>query len=257
MSEETKEAVVEQEAAPIVEEQAPLTVVLGEEEPEEQPAPGWVKDVRKRNRELERELKAAKQKLNESVAPKEVDLGPKPTLEKSDYDTEKFETELSKWMEKKRVHDEKQSKVEKEAKTAEEQWKAKLEAYQNTKSEMMLPDYEDAEAVVSEALDQIQQGIIVKGAKNSALLMYALGKNEAEVKKLAAIKDPIEFAFAVAKLEERMKVEGKRPATAPEGKISGTQSTSGSVDSALERLRDEARKTGDYTKVIAYKRNKK
>ncbi len=257
MSEEEKaEVVIEAEATPEP-EASPLTVVLGEEEPEDQPAPAWVKDVRKRNRELERELKETRKRLNETVAPKEVELGAKPTLEKNDYDTEKFEAELSKWMEKKRVHDEKAAQAERENKTAEQAWQAKLSAFESKKAELSMPDYEDAQMVVSDNLNQIQQGIIVNGAKNAALLIYALGKNEAETKKLAAIKDPVEFSFAVARLEERMKVEGRRPATEPETRISGTKAASSGMDSTLDKLREEARKTGDYTKVIAYKRSKK
>jgi len=241
------------EAAPAPD--APLVVSL---EPtadaDDNAAPAWVKDVRKRNRELERELREAKKKLTEAAAPKEIQLGPKPTLEQSDYDAVKFEASLADWMEKKRVADEKAAAAAAEAQSADAKWKAKLAAFQEAKSDLQLPDYPEAENVVTDLLTQVQQSIIVHGAKNAALLVYALGKNEEEARKLAAIKDPVEFAFAVARLEERMKVEGRKPATAPEERIVASGKPSATVDSTLERLRAEAAKTGDYTKVTAYKR---
>jgi len=54
-----------------------------------------------------------------------------------------------------------------------------------------------------------------------------------------------------------LKVTNRKPATAPEKVLTGTGSTSGSVDSTLDKLRAEAEKTGDYTKVTAYKRKLK
>jgi hypothetical protein len=106
-------------------------------------------------------------------------------------------------------------------------------------------------------LDQTQQGIIVHGSVEPTLLVYALGKNEAKAKELAAIKDPVKFAFAVAKLEATLKVTTRKPSTAPETTITGNSRPSGAIDSTLERLREEASRTGDYTKVTAYKRSKR
>jgi hypothetical protein len=67
----------------------------------------------------------------------------------------------------------------------------------------------------------------------------------------------VKFAFAVSKLESQLKVTNRKPATTPEKVLTGTGSTSGSVDSTLDKLRAEAEKTGDYTKVTAYKRKLK
>ena len=48
----------------------------------------------------------------------------------------------------------------------------------------------------------------------------------------------------------------KKPATPPETRVTGNGRVSGAVDATLERLRAEAERTGDYTKVAAYKRQK-
>jgi hypothetical protein len=102
----------------------------------------------------------------------------------------------------------------------------------------------------------MQQGMIVQGADNAALVVYALGKNPKKAKELASITDPVKFAFAVAKLETQLKISNRKAQTSPERKISGTGRPSGAVDSTLDRLRADAEKTGDYSKVFQYKKQK-
>lgn len=241
-----------------------------EEVPEGEPAPDGkpessvirnlrklAKDKDKALRERERELREAREKLNAYTKPAEPVLGEKPTLEKCDYDAERFERELDEYKERKRKIDEKAA-AEKAAQEAEaKRWQDKVAAYANRKAELAIPDFEEAESVVFDLLDQTQQGILAHGAKDSAIIVYALGKNEAECKRIAGIKDPIEFAFAVAdfqtRLEGKMKGSTKKPATAPEAVVRGTGSTAGTVSATLARLREEAGRTGDYTKVNEYR----
>ena len=103
----------------------------------------------------------------------------------------------------------------------------------------------------------VQQGVVIQGAENPALVIYALGKNPKKAKELAAIDDPVKFAFAVAKLESNLKIGNRKASTQPERTVSATARSSGSVDSTLERLREEASKTGNMDKVMAYKRAQK
>jgi len=119
-------------------------------------------------------------------------------------------------------------------------------------------DFEEAEAVVQEAFNVTQQGVVLQGAENPALVIYAIGKNQKKLKELSDIKDPVKFAFAVARLEKELKVTSRKSAAPqPERIVSGTGRVSGAVDSTLERLRDEAAKTGNMTKVIQYKQQKR
>lgn len=222
---------------------------------ENQQAPAWVKKVRQQNRELQRELREARQKLNQSEV-KEPELGEKPKLEGFDYDAGRYETALELWYDNKRKLDEKAAAAKAETEKAGKKWQSKLEAYAQAKAGLGVTDFEEAEAAVYDLLDTTQQGIIVHGAKDSALVIYAIGKNEAVAKRLAAIKDPVEFAFEVARLEGQLKVTTRKPSIQPEQRISGNGRPSGTTDSTLERLRAEAAKSGDYTKVHAYKRLK-
>lgn len=75
-----------------------------------QPAPQWVKDLRKgfketqkENRELRRQLEEALAKPAEHQQPQPDAIPPKPTLESCDYDEQAFEQALTDWHEKKAV----------------------------------------------------------------------------------------------------------------------------------------------------------
>jgi hypothetical protein len=239
-----------------------VVVTIGEEAPpteEETPAPEWVRELRKNHRELVRENRELKDKLNttSTAETKPAALGQKPKLEDYDYDTEKFEQDLAKWYDRKRAHDNAVAQAEAAQKEQQKAWQAKLDNYGKAKAELKVKDMEDAEATATEALNVTQQGIVLQGAENPALVIYALGKNPKKAKELAAITDPVKFAFAVAKLETQLKVTNRKAAPPPEKTVQGTGRVAGAVDSTLERLRAEAEKTGDFTKVTAYKRQKR
>jgi desulfoferrodoxin (superoxide reductase-like protein) len=262
----------EQPAAQADDEQAQATedegdtdevvVSIGEEAPPpEEPAhaPEWVRELRKTNRELQRQNRELQSKLQTTTITetKPVTLGPKPKLEDHDYDADQFETALANWFERKRQAEEANAKQEAEVMTQQKAWQAKLDGYGKAKAELRVKDFEDAEAVAQELFNVTQQGVMLQGADNPALVVYALGKNPKKAQELAAIKDPVKFAFAVAKLEKDLKVTNRRAAPPPERVVSGTGRISGAVDSTLERLREEAARTGNMTKVLQYKAQKR
>jgi hypothetical protein len=238
-----------------------VVVSIGEEAPppeEHTPAPEWVKELRKTNRELQRqnrELQARVQTAPPETKP--VVIGNKPKLEDHDYDADKYEEALANWFERKRQADDANAKQEAEVMNQQKAWQAKLDGYGKAKAELRVKDFEDAEEVAQQVFSITQQGVLLQGADNPALVVYALGKNPAKAKELAEIKDPVKFAFAVAKLEKDLKVTNRRQAPAPERIVSGTGRSSGAVDSTLERLREDAARTGNMTKVIAYKAQKR
>jgi hypothetical protein len=238
-----------------------VVVSIGDEQPpEEKPAPRWVKELRKSQRELARENRELKARLEStaSTETKPVQLGPKPTLDSCEYDSERYEAELAAWFERKRDADQAEQRARDAQEAQERDWRAKLDAYGKAKAELKVRDYDEAEDAVQSLFDVTQQGVMLEGAENPALLVYALGKSPSKAKELAAIKSPVKFAFAIAKLEKELKVSTRtKQAPAPEKTVSGTARISGSVDSNLERLREEAARTGDISKVVAYKRQLK
>ena len=264
-SEESSEEEIldEEESAETSEssEEEEIIVTIGDApapEEESKSAPEWVKELRKSHRELQRENRELKEKFKSTdSAPKAPSIGPKPTMESVEWDTEKFEAAIADWYESKRKVDDYQSQIEVAQRRQQEEWQSKLNGYGQAKAQLKVRDFEDAEDYVKDVLNVTQQGIVLQGAENPALLIYALGKNQQKARELAAINDPIKFAFEIAKMEANLKTSNKRVAPpAPEKTVKGTGRVSGGSDAVLERLRAEADKTGDLTKVIAYKRQK-
>lgn len=261
---ESQEPEAPEAEAPEEEGEQELAVTFGDEapppEPEATPESNPIRQLREERRRLERENRQLQEQLRAKEAPPpEIPLGAKPKLEDHDYDADKFELALQDWFEKKRVADEKAAQAQAEARAKEEAWQARLAEYGQAKAKLKVPDYEDAEERVQSLFNVTQQGVMIAGAENPALLVYALGKHPAKAKELAAITDPVKFAFAVAKLETQMKTTTKaRPAPpAPETPMRSTAPTRSAVNATLERLRDEADRTGDRTKVAAYMRQLK
>jgi hypothetical protein len=250
-----------------------FTVTIGDatDDEEEDPlsdkaAPGWVKKLRKDNSAVRKENKELRKKIDRYEAAQKSKvvekLGAKPTLESCNYDESVFESEFTAWQERKRKHDEIVHQENEAKKSQEKNWNDSLASYGQKKAEISakVSGYEDSEAAVSSVLNETQLGIIVHAAENSALMVHALGKNQKELERLANIKDPVKFAFAVSKIEGKinMSPKRKRAATSPEKKVSGQAGGgTGSVDKELDRLRTEAERTGNYTSVMAFKRKHK
>jgi desulfoferrodoxin (superoxide reductase-like protein) len=238
-----------------------VVVSIGEDAPppeEQTHAPEWVRELRKTNRELQRQNRELQGKLQ--TAPTEIKpvvLGKKPSLEEHDYDADKFEVAMADWFDRKRLADDANTKQQAEVMTQQKAWQSKLDGYGKARAELRVKDFEEAEAVAQELFNVTQQGVVLQGADNPALVIYALGKNPKKAKELSDIKDPVKFAFAVAKLEKELKVTNRKAAPPPERILSGTGRSSGAVDSTLERLREDASRTGNMTKVIAYKAQKR
>jgi hypothetical protein len=237
-----------------------IVAIDGEEPPpqEEQAAPEWVRELRREHRELKKRNRELESRVSQSTETNPVvTLGAKPSLEALDYDTEKYEQSLADWYERKRLVDDQQAKARRSEEEQQRAWNAKLEGYVEAKTKLKVRDYDDAEEVAQQLFNVVQQGVMIQGAENPALVIYALGKNPKKAKELAAIDDPVKFAFAVAKLESQLKISNRKAATKPEKTFSATAPARGAVDSTLERLREEASKTGNMDKVMAYKRAQK
>ena len=259
--EENEEPAPEEEEAEEVEEVE--VVSFGGEEPEteeEQPAPSWVRDLRKAHKTTQKENRDLRRQLEglEKPKPEAAELRTKPTLEQFDYDAEEFESSLESWFDEKREHED----TKKQAQVAQNQqadaWQEKINSYETGKTKLRVKDYAEAEEEVLGILSKSQQSVIVQYAKNPALVVYALGKNPEKMKPLADEKDLVRLALTIAELEKDLKMVKKSTKTAPspERRVTGS-AAGGATDSSLETLRAEAAKTGNYSKVTAYKQRKK
>lgn len=242
-----------------------VVVSIGDESPsseeeEHQQAPPWLKDLRKENREKGRRIRELEEELAKSKNPGQPgDQLKKPSLTDPDidFDEEKYERKFEAWQKQEQDRRAEADRQKAEQVAQENAWKTRVAAYDDGKAALKLADFDDAEGTVREAMNQTQMGIIIHGAKNPALVTYALGKAPAKLKELASIKDPIQFAFAVANLETQVKTTTRKAAPpAAEAPIRGNTPASLGGDAELTRLEAEAERTGDRTKVVAYRRQK-
>lgn len=241
-------------------EEVELTITGFEEEApaEEARAPDWVKELRQRNREMQRELKELKRDKETQVKQVEsVIVGDEPTFESCGFDDVKFAADYKAWMGRKVKFDQQEQAKRAQLENEQRSWNERLSQYDAQKRTIPVDDFDEAEAVVQESLSQTQIGILVKGAKRPAELVYALFKSPKALQTLSAMKDPVEFAVAIGEMMSNVKSQPKKSSIpAPERVVRGgaggrsPAQTSGN----LERLREQAQKTGDYTAYYEAKR---
>lgn len=238
-------------------EENDLVITIGEETlPEEKETPKWVTETRRNNRELKKKVRALEAKLDEKSGPEIGKPGEKPTYKSCEFDEDRYDQDLSNWHEKKRKYDENLSKRESDKKRETESWNEKLGGYNEKKTALApkLKNFDEIESITRDALNEVQQGLIVEVAENAPLVVYALGANPELLDKFSKIKSHPRFVAEMVKLEATLKMEKRKPDTKPEGKVESQGGTSlSSDDSQLEKLRAEAEKTGDYSEVTAYK----
>lgn len=248
----------EPEATPDDDDLDEVTIEGEPEEPEqkEKHEAGWLREIRKTNKKVLKENKELKAEL-EKFKPKAPSLGPKPTMESCEYDSDLYEQRMDAWHAEKAKVEEHTRKIKAAEESEQREYLDRLNTYQEKKRQLKVRDYDEAESTVEEMFDVTQQNVIIDAAKNPALVVYALGNNPGKAASLAKIKNPVRFAYELASLEASLKVGKRKPKTAPEKTITGTGSISGTTDSTLDRLREEAARTGDMTKLMAYKREKR
>ena len=252
-----------------------LIVSIGDDAPPEEDGsdkelPRWVKRLRrdnyravKENQKLKREIEEIR---NGIAKPAQQDeLGKEPELEDFDYDAPAFRKAHKEWVLKEQQHVARKEAEQKQAQQAQAAWDAKLATYQERK-QSLARDADEAEAALLDALSskwghqQAQQrlAMLVEAADDPAQLVYALGKIPGRAKELAEIESVVRFVAVASKMESQVKVTKRTPAAAPEKLMTGTAPVGvGGADATLDRLYAEAARTGNMTKVIAYKRQLK
>lgn len=243
-----------------------FVITVGDEEPEPsdeddfsgKPAPAWVKDLRKKEREARKRIKELEAQVQQAKpADKPIEVGPKPKLADFDYDEDQFESAVEQWHERKRQVEQQQAAKQAEEEKAKQAWQTKMQSYEERRQNVAskVRDFEEVEEAAKDKLTATQQGILIHAAENPELILYHLGKNPKKAQELSEITDPIQFAFAAAKLDSQMKIQTRKPSTQPERKPSGSAGLSGVVDQKLAQLEAKAAKTGDRTELIKYKKS--
>lgn len=200
------------------------------------------REAAKKARELEEELSKFKTQTSEVQAP-----GVRPKLSDFDYDEDKHEAALSQWYEKQKRYEEHQASEIKKKQDIQDKFNQKLNEYragaESVKSRAK--DYDQAEDEVKTILSVEQQNFLLMYGDKPELTVYGLGKNRTELERLAKIKDPLQFAKELGRIEASRSVVNKpKPQVQVEKTVtSGTSKTISSklLDEALER----AQQTGN------------
>jgi hypothetical protein len=246
-SEENKEEIVNDDSE--------LVVTIDGEEEEKEEAPAWVKDLRKQNRDKNKEIRDLKTKLETfTTASKEVELGKKPNVDDYEYGDVRFEKDLTDWIERKRVIDEKAAASKKQDELQAKEWQDELDAYKERAKALNVKNFEEIEDNVKDILSITQQSIVIQACVSPEKVMIALDSNPEIAKKLASITNPVKFAGEIVRLESKMKVEKRRASTSPEKVVKSTGGAASLSENKLAKLEEEAGKTRDRSKLVAYKR---
>jgi hypothetical protein len=177
----------------------------------------------------------------------------KPTLDQYDYDETRFSEAYDKWMEQKDEAEPCRSRSS--THSARSRRPSKLQEVLRARKESLgVEDFDEAEAEVGSHLNQTQAGLLMRGADDPAVLVYALSKSPARLMDLAKITDPVKFTVAVAKMEISLATK-KTSRPAPEARITPERALRFQL--AKRRSKSSARRlrrTGDFTEVAKYKR---
>lgn len=233
-----------------------VITVEGEEADPEENTP-IIRKLRKIDREKTARIKELEAQVAEKQHPASSDPGPQPKLDDFDFDEAKFAAALTDWHDKKRKADDAREEARRQEQADLEAWQSRLNDYEAEKRKFGAKDYDEAEALVRDVLPPDRQGMILDAVSDPPKVIYALGKRPDILERLGKITNPVVYVRELVRLEGRLKVKSPTPKPKPERRVKGGSQAAASADRKLERLRAEAQKTGDYSKVTAYRRKAK
>jgi len=212
---------------------------------------------------LRRELRLAKQQLSNSNVNQtvqnepEIVLGEKPTLEALDYDTDKYEAELAAYYDRQQKLKDIEANKAKQLEKIKEKQAKQVTAYNEQAKALKVKNFKEAEKEFVSSVSKEVGSAILRAADNKALVVYALGTNPNQLDRLSSITDPFRLAAEIGKFESKIKMNRKNTAPKPEqgvrGKVAPVENQT--TDRKLAQLEKEAERTGDRSKVVAYKKS--
>lgn len=248
----TTEQLQPEEKVQVTEEKAEAEIEQTEEQPEEyslrvgdeeiplteedddhvdgQPAPQWVKDLRKSNREKDKELREMRRKLEEIQSkPVEVQqpqsdaIPPKPTLESCEYDEEAFQKAVTDWHENKSRVEQTQQQQQRQQQEYQQRFQQRVEAHKQRASTLPVKDYQQMEEIVRAEVPDLHKEILIHCAdEGSELIAYGLGKSQQLRQRVAAETDPLRAAFLLGQISKQVSLAPKpKKAIKPEPEVRG------------------------------------
>lgn len=208
-------------------------------------------ELRKRNRELTRQIRDLSKRAPEEPEP--IEVGQRPTLEDCDHEEERFVAEHEAWVQRREMAAAQKAKADEANKAQQAAFAEKVKAYDAEKATLGLANFEEAEAEVSLALPAETMAALMHTEK-PATLVAALHRSPVALEKLSKLS-LLEAAIMIGELKGRVTVR-KGKAKQPDHGIQG-KATIRSGDKEIKRLEQEAERTGNRTELIRYRRKLK
>jgi len=240
--------------APPPEDEGDETVIgFADDEGEDQEETPLIKRLREQYRELSRKLHS-KAKTVETDDPEPQVLSRK-RLEDFDYDSDRFDEYDEQREASLQAHADWRAREGARKESRDRARNEQSRQIEQQRRALGVSDYDDRAAIVQDRLNDAQIAVIINGADNPAQVIYALGRSQARLDMLAGEDNLAKFAVMLGKLEKDIKVTKRKP-PAPESRVRGATASTAvtSTDKELERLDNEAVRTGDRSKIAAYRR---
>ncbi|UAN64293.1 phage capsid protein [Serratia sp. JSRIV006] len=195
-----------------------------------QPAPQWVRELRKgfketqkENRELRRQLEQVQSKPAEVQQPQVEAVPPKPTLESCEYDEEAFERAVTDWHEKKSRAEQAKQQQQRQQQEYQQRFQQRVDAHKQRAAKLPVKDYQEMEEIVRAEVPDLHKEILIHCAdEGSELIAYGLGKSQQLRQRVAAETDPIRAAFLLGQISKQVSLAPKpKKATKPEPEVRG------------------------------------
>ena len=184
-------------------------------------------------------------------------LPPYPKMEDDgiDYDPEIFAQKVREWHETEGRVKAQQQQQEQQQQQLVQTFNERKQAYKDRVSTMKVRGYEDAEAFVAGEISQEVQAALILHAEKPELVVLALARNADLLKQAKSITDPVKLGMLIGMVEAKAKAlpKGKKAVNgvppSPRGNGGGQLRD---LDSEIEK----ARNSGDYSRVIALKKQR-
>ncbi len=224
---------------------------------EEDKEPGLVKHLHNTIKEKDRELKELRvtHPQPQQRAPAQAPRMPQLSDDGIDYDEAAFQKRLSEWSEEKATYQTAQAQQQRVQQELQQRHQQKLQQYQDRVKTVKVPNYQQAERLVIEEVPEQIQAAIIHYAEKPEMVVIALARNPELRKQVAEATDPVALGRLIGTIESKAKTMPKAKSTAasvPEVKGSG-----GAAINNLEKLREKAQETGDYSAYLVAKRKAK
>lgn len=230
---------------------------LGSPTSEEGKDPALVRHLRNTIKEKERELKELRTKSPQSQqqAPAQAPRMPQLSDDGIDYDESVFQKRLSEWSEENAKYHAAQAQQQQANQVAQQQYQQRLQQYQERVKTVKVANYQQAEKVVIDEVPEPIQAAIIQYAEKPEMVVIALARNPELRKQFADATDPVALGRQIGIIESKAKTMPKPKSTA--ATVPPVKGNNGAELNSLEKLKEEARKSNDWSAYFAAKRAKK